>query len=361
MNPNHSNNQLPELNMLNTCTICLEEIQERNSTVLPCGHSFHYNCINIWNRDHNSCPFCRSQILEDEDYLPYNNLNDGGDDGAEVEDIGPDDLDILDEEINIIPNINNIINNNNQIINNIINNIDDENQENENQDNNYNQQFENDINNIINILNNIANNIPNENNILYQNVRFLAEYMPRLNNNLEVNVYCNDCNTYICDCECCGERMCECENPHYINSINPFYHQNIENMSRTCNVCFNNREHILITFLVDNPDINIRENNFIRTHYLNYYVNHNPNNPNNQNNNLRSFNNFENFEQYIFRLQNMINNWNGILENININMIENDIMNYLFENQNHDQNDNNHLNMYENNNQIVNVYDNMVS
>ena len=359
MNPNHYHNLIPELNMHNTCTICLEEIQERNSTILPCGHSFHYNCINIWNRDHNSCPFCRSQILEDEEYLAYNNLNDdGGDDEeaeAEAEGIGPDNLDILDQEINIIPNIidNNIINNNNQIINNFINNIG-----NENQDNNYNQQFENDINNIINILNNIANNIPNENNILYQNVRFLAEYMPRLNNNLEVNVYCNDCNTYICDCESCGERMCECENPHYINSINPFYHQNIENMSRTCNACFNNREHILVTFLVDNPNINIRENNFIRTHYINYYVNHNPNN---QNNNLRSFNNFEDFEQYIFDHQNMINNWNGILENININMIENDIMNYLFENQNNDQNDNNHLNMYENNNQMVNIYDNMVS
>ena len=103
------NSQLPELNMQNTCTICLTEIGQRNITTLPCGHSFHYNCINIWNRDHNTCPFCRSQILEDDEYLPINNLNNNGlgDEEAEGEEeaLGPVDLNILNQEINIIPNI----------------------------------------------------------------------------------------------------------------------------------------------------------------------------------------------------------------------------------------------------------------
>ena len=66
-------------------------------------------------------------------------------------------------------------------------------------------------------------------------------------------------------------------------------------MSKTCNVCFNDEEHILVTFLIDNPNLNIKENNFIRTHYINYYINHNQNN---QNNNIRSFNNFKIYRIY---------------------------------------------------------------
>ena len=227
-----------------------------------------------------------------------------------------------------------------------------------------------------NIANNIINNNQNENNIFYQNVRFLSDFMPRLNNNLEVNVYCNNCNTYICECKSCGENICECENPNYINSLNPFYNENIENMLKTCKDCFNNRENILVTFLVDNQNINVKENNFIRIHYLNYYINYNNINLNNMNNNKRSFNNFDDFIDYVFDLQNMVNSWNvddnGIINNdinnnnnnnnnINNNNNNNrnlDIMNYLFENQ---------LNFDDNLNDIIfdnilsNIHDNIIS
>ena len=62
-----------ELTMNNTCTICLEELGERNTTTLECGHSFHYRCIFQWNTQHNSCPFCRQPINPD-DEANYDNV-----------------------------------------------------------------------------------------------------------------------------------------------------------------------------------------------------------------------------------------------------------------------------------------------
>ena len=50
------------------CVICKDSIylhNERDYAVLPCGHIFHYECIDDWIgiRGHNSCPIDRRQVL----------------------------------------------------------------------------------------------------------------------------------------------------------------------------------------------------------------------------------------------------------------------------------------------------------
>lgn len=45
------------------CSICMEQVQlETEVTVLPCNHWFHYNCIEPWLSQHNTCPHCRRPI-----------------------------------------------------------------------------------------------------------------------------------------------------------------------------------------------------------------------------------------------------------------------------------------------------------
>jgi len=40
------------------CPICLEKGEEEWAA-LQCNHKFHYECINKWTVNHNSCPMCR--------------------------------------------------------------------------------------------------------------------------------------------------------------------------------------------------------------------------------------------------------------------------------------------------------------
>lgn len=47
------------------CTICIEELNKGDIVVyLPCKHWFHEECANMWLREHNTCPICRSPIEE---------------------------------------------------------------------------------------------------------------------------------------------------------------------------------------------------------------------------------------------------------------------------------------------------------
>eukprot|EP01084_Bolivina_argentea_P291194 500457_1 len=49
------------INENNECTICLcEYSNDESKTVLPCMHVFHRYCINIWIRQHKTCPICRT-------------------------------------------------------------------------------------------------------------------------------------------------------------------------------------------------------------------------------------------------------------------------------------------------------------
>lgn len=46
------------------CTVCLGEYEEKDMLrVLPtCGHAFHINCIDVWLRQHSTCPVCRVSL-----------------------------------------------------------------------------------------------------------------------------------------------------------------------------------------------------------------------------------------------------------------------------------------------------------
>ena len=44
------------------CPICLEKLSNKHcSTMSKCNHIFHKNCIIIWSRQNNSCPYCRTE------------------------------------------------------------------------------------------------------------------------------------------------------------------------------------------------------------------------------------------------------------------------------------------------------------
>ena len=53
------------------CPICLLDIfpTAANTRTLRCRHSFHRSCVNNWMRDHNSCPVCRSPVIDTDTYL----------------------------------------------------------------------------------------------------------------------------------------------------------------------------------------------------------------------------------------------------------------------------------------------------
>ena len=48
------------------CAICITDITLTNKTILSCGHYFHYNCLRMWNKHHNTCPVCRNEEFESE-------------------------------------------------------------------------------------------------------------------------------------------------------------------------------------------------------------------------------------------------------------------------------------------------------
>ncbi|CAD2221974.1 E3 ubiquitin-protein ligase synoviolin [Angomonas deanei] len=48
-----------------TCTICYEEMKfEEHPKVLPCGHTYHKNCLSRWFEGHATCPYCRADLLK---------------------------------------------------------------------------------------------------------------------------------------------------------------------------------------------------------------------------------------------------------------------------------------------------------
>ncbi|CAM9213097.1 unnamed protein product [Ectocarpus sp. 13 AM-2016] len=46
-----------------SCSVCLFEYYvDEAVTLLPCGHLYHTECIDIWMRDHVDCPYCRADM-----------------------------------------------------------------------------------------------------------------------------------------------------------------------------------------------------------------------------------------------------------------------------------------------------------
>lgn len=46
------------------CPICLEEYAPLDLLLLPCSHLFHEACLEIWLRNHQTCPICRRTVHE---------------------------------------------------------------------------------------------------------------------------------------------------------------------------------------------------------------------------------------------------------------------------------------------------------
>ncbi|KAJ4765809.1 RING/U-box superfamily protein [Rhynchospora pubera] len=48
------------------CSICLCGVQDGEVVkLLPrCKHSFHRTCVDLWLKDHSTCPICRLEVLD---------------------------------------------------------------------------------------------------------------------------------------------------------------------------------------------------------------------------------------------------------------------------------------------------------
>ena len=74
------------------CSICYDEITKATGEVkLSCSHVFHFSCISSWffKQDKGTCPCCRKEMGEKEDFAAAT----GGGGGAEDEDEDEDDDD----------------------------------------------------------------------------------------------------------------------------------------------------------------------------------------------------------------------------------------------------------------------------
>lgn len=49
------------------CTICMEKIK-KNKRETICNHLFHSNCLEKWLTIGNTCPLCRTELVEKQDY-----------------------------------------------------------------------------------------------------------------------------------------------------------------------------------------------------------------------------------------------------------------------------------------------------
>ncbi|KAM4064704.1 ring finger domain-containing protein [Hirsutella rhossiliensis] len=64
------------------CTICIDEMHIGDEAVtLPCKHWFHEECVTLWLKEHNTCPICRTPVVESGNGNNQSS-NNGGSDGA---------------------------------------------------------------------------------------------------------------------------------------------------------------------------------------------------------------------------------------------------------------------------------------
>jgi len=52
------------------CSICFEEITNKNKCTTSCNHLFCLECILIHFQQNNSCPLCRTKLIANEKYNP---------------------------------------------------------------------------------------------------------------------------------------------------------------------------------------------------------------------------------------------------------------------------------------------------
>ena len=78
------------------CSICYDEIGERNSCVTECGHQFCFKCIVTALQHNNTCPCCRAPFIE---------IADKNDDPDElIEEVDESDNDDSDDDENSVEN-----------------------------------------------------------------------------------------------------------------------------------------------------------------------------------------------------------------------------------------------------------------
>ena len=51
-------------NQENQCSICFNQMSQETLLTTRCNHTFHRQCLAIWERNNNSCPLCRDNLHE---------------------------------------------------------------------------------------------------------------------------------------------------------------------------------------------------------------------------------------------------------------------------------------------------------
>mmetsp|Transcript_17494 Transcript_17494/g.17429 ORF Transcript_17494/g.17429 Transcript_17494/m.17429 type:complete len:157 (-) Transcript_17494:30-500(-) len=60
----------PEAN-INQCTVCLEDFRAREKVrIMPCGHRFHLQCIDVWLMRQSNCPNCKRDLRANREAMP---------------------------------------------------------------------------------------------------------------------------------------------------------------------------------------------------------------------------------------------------------------------------------------------------
>lgn len=86
------------VNIDTECCICFEEIGEKNNCVTPCGHKFCFMCMSKSLAQNNTCPCCRTVLMEieadeDDDSEYSDNEEDDEDDEDDQDEDDEDDDD----------------------------------------------------------------------------------------------------------------------------------------------------------------------------------------------------------------------------------------------------------------------------
>jgi len=55
------------------CSICLKKLGYQKRKYLPCGHFYHFRCIDKWIKNNNSCCLCREPVYEPEVIFFFSN------------------------------------------------------------------------------------------------------------------------------------------------------------------------------------------------------------------------------------------------------------------------------------------------
>lgn len=76
------------------CCICLEMIGEKNNCTTQCGHSFCFSCVTRSLVNNNTCPMCRSVLVESKE----EDEDDDDDDDYDIDDEDDEDEDVVIED-----------------------------------------------------------------------------------------------------------------------------------------------------------------------------------------------------------------------------------------------------------------------